>query len=405
LEQQQKSRGWRVVNFKQLKAPPEWLAAAVYVLATLLLAYVLYMIGLGLFAFTELGHEIASGSGGTTAAAPVKGEGGGSLAIFFTVLLALVGGPLVIWRVITAHVQAQAARHQADTAREGHYTDLFTKAVEQLGATREVKKYVPAVMSHIKGERELVTETEPNLEVRLGAIYALDRIARDSERDHGPIMEVLCAYIRNPQNSGLPKPFPDGFNDMKPPRVDIQAALTVIGKRPPERIAFEADRGLFLDLSSANFQRVQLSGIFTRANLSGAHLEMATFVNVQLKDALLHSAHLEWAQLWETHFEGALLVGAHLQGALLGAHLKGASLTGANLEGAQFDRAHLEGARLFNTDLSKVGSLDPNSLASALGDATTKLPEGMQRPATWPDRELDKSERDAWISLGGRWRG
>jgi uncharacterized protein YjbI with pentapeptide repeats len=58
----------------------------------------------------------------------------------------------------------------------------------------------------------------------------------------------------------------------------------------------------------------------------------------------------------------------------------------------------LEGARLFGTDLSRVRNLDPNSLASALGDATTKLPEAMQRPASWPDRELGGTERDDWIA-------
>lgn len=186
MGQEQKSRGWRVVDFKRLDTPPEWLAATIYVLVALLIAYVLYMIGLGLFAFTKLGHEIASGSwtaGNPGGAASVKSEGGGSLTVFFTVLAALIGGPLVIWRVVTARVQAWAARQQADVAREGHYTDLFTKAVEQLGATREVKRYVEIVKGPTK-ERELVTETEPNLEVRLGAIYALDRIARDSERDH-----------------------------------------------------------------------------------------------------------------------------------------------------------------------------------------------------------------------------
>ncbi len=40
---------------------------------------------------------------------------------------------------------------------------------------------------------------------------------------------------------------------------------------------------------------------------------------------------------------------------------------------------------------------DPNSLTSALGDATTKLPEGMQRPTTWPDRKLDLAEQRDWI--------
>jgi len=61
-------------------------------------------------------------------------------------------------------------------AEQGHITDRFTKAIEQLGAT--------------------TAKNEPNVEVRLGAIYALERIARDSARDHWTIMEVLTAYVR-----------------------------------------------------------------------------------------------------------------------------------------------------------------------------------------------------------------
>ena len=68
-------------------------------------------------------------------------------------------------------------------AREEHYTTLFTAAVQQLGAMREVQEGV--------GRR-----TEANTEARLGAIYALERIAQDSERDHWSIMETLCAYVR-----------------------------------------------------------------------------------------------------------------------------------------------------------------------------------------------------------------
>jgi hypothetical protein len=61
-------------------------------------------------------------------------------------------------------------------SREGQITDRFTKAIDQLGA--------------------LDGDGKPKLEIRLGGIYALERIARDSERDHGPIMEVLTAYVR-----------------------------------------------------------------------------------------------------------------------------------------------------------------------------------------------------------------
>ena len=88
------------------------------------------------------------------------------------------------------------AAQQTAIARETMYTSLFTKAVEQLGAMREIA--VPDPERAI--EAAPVTKIVPNTEVRLGAIYALERIAQDSERDHWPIMETLCAYVR--ENAG-----------------------------------------------------------------------------------------------------------------------------------------------------------------------------------------------------------
>ena len=56
-------------------------------------------------------------------------------------------------------------------SREGQVTDRYTKAVEQLGSDK--------------------------LDVRIGGIYALERIARDSAKDHPTVMEVLTAFIRD----------------------------------------------------------------------------------------------------------------------------------------------------------------------------------------------------------------
>lgn len=58
-----------------------------------------------------------------------------------------------------------------DLNRQGQVTDRFTRAIDQLGE-------------------------ESKLDVRLGGIYALERIARDSKRDYGPTMEVLTAFVR-----------------------------------------------------------------------------------------------------------------------------------------------------------------------------------------------------------------
>jgi hypothetical protein len=124
-----------------------------------------------------------------------------------TAIAAIFGAIFICWRTVVAHWSARASQHQASVAREAHLTTLFTKAVEFLGATREVKRHeigltIASSTSQLSSVPNSVTE--PNIEVRLGAIYALERIAKDSERDHWPIMEVLCAYIRNPQNSGAP---------------------------------------------------------------------------------------------------------------------------------------------------------------------------------------------------------
>jgi hypothetical protein len=76
---------------------------------------------------------------------------------------ALLSGLYFTWRTLQVN-------------REGQITDRFTRAIDQLGKTDD------------KGRKLF--------EIRLGGIYALERIARESEEDHWPIMEVLTAYIR-----------------------------------------------------------------------------------------------------------------------------------------------------------------------------------------------------------------
>ena len=132
--------------------------------------------------------------------------------------------------------------------QEKHTTDLYTKAIEQLGSKQ--------------------------LEVRLGAIYALERIARDSEKDHWPIMEVLTAYVREnapwppkevKQAKGPPDlgEKPDSFvrrleaklTSKIKPRPDIQAILTVINRRERTFMKGEAMR---LDLRHTDLRGADL---------------------------------------------------------------------------------------------------------------------------------------------------
>ena len=86
--------------------------------------------------------------------------------------------------------------------------------------------------------------------------------------------------------------------------------------------------------------------------------------NADLVGAPLRDADLRWADL-----RGAYLLGADLRGA----DLRLADLLGADLRGAQLHGADLTGA-LFVT---------PPQVASAQGDATTRLPLDLLAPAHW----------------------
>ncbi|MEF3311597.1 pentapeptide repeat-containing protein [Paenibacillus sp. GYB004] len=86
---------------------------------------------------------------------------------------------------------------------------------------------------------------------------------------------------------------------------------------------------------------------------------------------------------------GADLIGANLRGAdLRAANLRGAYLIAANLKGADLRAADLIGADFRDADLSGAnltGSiyLTQAQLNAAKGDARTKLPPSLVRPAHW----------------------
>jgi hypothetical protein len=208
-------------------------------------------------------------------------------------------------------------------------TEHYTRAVEQLGNDK--------------------------LEVRLGAIYALERIARDSERDYWPIMEILSAYVRErasirgkePSMAGLPYP-----------AADIQAILTVVGGH---------DRAYHVGFHrQLNLRRTDLR----RADFTDAHLENTFLLDTYLNTANLSCAHLDGAVLAEAHMEGALLAGACLRGAMLwNTHLEGAIINNADLQGADFRGSFLTGtsgltvAQLATVKTLYQAHLDPPLLA------------------------------------------
>ena len=215
--------------------------------------------------------------------------------------------------VSVALTNVRVAQENVRVAEEGHITDRFTKAIAQLG--------------------------DKEMAIRLGGIYALERIAKDSEKDHGPIMEVLTAYVRE----NAPRQQEDPQKETETPPTDIQAILTVLGRRETTGKNRVNDR---LDLS------------YTR-----------------LVRAILPDANLTGVDLFEADLTRAWLSGANLSGA----NLRWANLSGANLNDAILDKAKLEGAKNLTAEQiqsasSCSGSILPDYLPDSVKDLTKRPP-------------------------------
>jgi uncharacterized protein YjbI with pentapeptide repeats len=272
-----------------------------------------------------------------------------------TALLAILAGSLAAFGAI----------HTARTfalSRQGQFTDRLTRAVDQLGNDK--------------------------LDVRLGGIYALERLLREPHADHRAILEMLTAYVR----AHAPSPrLGGGPTNGARLGTDVHAVLTVLGRRavavdqdPELELSDTALSGARLeraDLRRANFARAELDGaLLTEANMKGtvlneANLSGASLQGADLEGAGLNGVHLERANVANVNLNGAVLAGGKLEGTMLAAaQLQSAAMAMANLEGAtlmsaNLRRANLGGASLRRTNLAGASLQGANLVGANLEDA------------------------------------
>jgi hypothetical protein len=270
------ARGWDLFKWKWIAEPPETLSSAVY--GVLFIIFVLIAIT-GIVAVWQLLAPIWTGASPIPSSAGI--DPGAELRGRLLVISALLTTPFLIWRLVVGHWSARAAQEQARIAQETARNTLFTKAIEQLGATREERKtrVTEEINGVIHGFHD-ETNTIPNTEVRLGAIYALEKLARDDLEMHWPIMETLCAYIR--ENTGKPPPLPERIGAIDPPSVDVQAALSVIGRRGGIQREYERARREDKTTIASQAWRLDLS----KCQLAGANLAGLDFAASRFDEKL-----------------------------------------------------------------------------------------------------------------------
>jgi len=269
-----------------------------------------------------------------------------------------VGGTVIVgvagfWASVrNTNKTAALTLRAVELTEQGQVTDRYTKAIDQLGSGK--------------------------LDVRIGGIYALERIARDSPRDHPTVMEVLAAFIRDHSREPWPPPAADQPGTDPPQRktrADVQAAITVIGRRDDSQQAPFRINLAGVDLTRADLARLNLRrSVLTGADLAGAHLSHTNLSHTFLDHANLRSANLTSANIGGSSLADADLTGADLSGADIGdTMLTGANLTVTQLNGAMLKDANLTGANLALTQLTGA------ELTGANWPLVANVPEGWQR--------------------------
>ena len=268
--------------------------------------------------------------------------------------------------------------------RQSQVSDRYIKSVELLGSI----------------------DTAP-MASRLGAIYALGEVARVSQTHHQPIMELLNGYVR--ERAGPAKNDPGRSQDtsLTERPQDLQAAITVMGRR---NLANDTNSPL-----QFNFRDLNLSDL----RFDDLHFEYADFRRASIRDSLmiktfLCGANFDDSKMLGAQFEGADLrltvlnnpfriVQSRLNGAwiyvtdprsilYLDGDLKGAALSDSPPDGRHGD---LTGAHVFQSNTSNDAKKAWQDYVhhELLGDRGA-FPDGCAKPGAAVERFLDRMPPD-----------
>ncbi len=253
----------------------------------------------------------------------------------------IIGGVVILGGLFFTYNSYRLSIEKQDLDREGQITERFTKAVELL--------------------------SNQDATARSGALYALERISKDSTKDHWTIMDILSSYVsgRSPNkklavedgegpdatNGPEAKNKPAKTGQVKNERVkaDIEAALVILGRGYHDQDA----KGVQMRLSRANLSEAILNGLDFRL----------------------------------THFVFSDLSGIYL----VNSDLSDSNFNAANLTGARLKNAKLDGAIFYNADLTDARYLTFEQMETAIINENTKLPDYL---AEHRQKLLDVSPRN-----------
>jgi uncharacterized protein YjbI with pentapeptide repeats len=234
-----------------------------------------------------------------------------------------LGGAAVLIGAALAYVQFS----QQQQTSQRQFSEQQQRSQQQFSEQQRASRDLLISNQVSKGFEQLGSD---KIVIRLAGIYALEGVMNGSEQYHQPVLEALSAFVRD----GTRTETGNG-----PPATDIQAALTVIGRRAAIKTGVPG-------ASAPNF---------ANAHIPKAELSRANLIKANLRGANLSGADLTVAYLIKAHLHVANLSGTELTVAYLNVadqHL--ADLDVANLSGATVSRADLRGTFITQAQLDQA---------------------------------------------------
>ena len=242
------------------------------------------------------------------------------------------------WGEYQADYQARFAEQQAKLDEDTRTGERLSKAIEHLGHKNE--------------------------NIRISAIYELERLAEDSHRDWERIAKILTRFISS---------IVEGLEDKeKMPRDARTAAdvLQALARKMIEEKAEKASEKNVLCPPPCVFEATEILSTFS------VQISEVDFDGHGWRPAEYHNEYLDWSMIkanWldmtGISLKGANLRFANMQGAhLIEAILQGVNLWDAILESALINRACLKDAILHNANLK-----DANLCWANLSDVDLRM--------------------------------
>ncbi len=290
-------------------------------------------------------------------------------------MAALVGLPILIWRGFSADTTAKAVEQNSKTTLKQleHNSKQLEITQEQLRNTQQqiqISENTQINERFVKAVEQLSNEV--NATIRLGGIFSLFKIAKDSEAESEAVFKILHSRLEIISTSETYK-----IENKDQPSVECQEIFRVLCTPYFKNFRINISEGHFCGMDINN-------AILSNCKLYDCDFSHSIFLKCDFSNSELSGSRFSCADLSKSNFESCNLKSSNFRGAILDStSFKKALLCYSNFEnqrsiGTIYKDADLYKMKLRDAYFKQVKGLTYEQITQAYLHSSTKLPQELE---------------------------